>query len=177
MVKIAVGSTNPTKEEAIRIGFSHFFNDIEIHSFPAPSGIHHQPIGEETFKGAEHRVDYLIEHLGKEFDFFCAIEGGVDRIYGEVMCFGVACISDGRKKAFAISPAFSLPKKVGEEVMKRKELGPLMDALTGVKGMKRGQGAVGFFTNGKITRAQLYVPAVILALSCFFPPLTKLETD
>ncbi len=163
MPLVLVGSKNPAKLKAVESGFKAYFCDVVVRGIDVPSGVSAQPIGEETFRGAENRVRHL-QRLGKA-DYYCAIEGGLVKNYGRVFCFGVACISDGKRMAFATSPYFAIPEEFQEAFHAKKELGEIAKAYTGDESVKKEKGVVGYLTEGRITREELYIPAVVLALA------------
>ena len=163
MPLVLVGSKNPAKIKAAEAGFKAYFDDVIIKAVEVPSGVSAQPLGEETFKGAENRVRQL-QRMGKA-DFYCAIEGGLAKTYNKIFCFGVACISDGKRMAFATSPYFAIPEELHSAFHEKKELGEIAKAYTGDEHVKKEKGVVGYLTEGRITRTELYIPAVVLALA------------
>ena len=170
-----VGSENPVKLEATREAFLKYFSDVKIEGVKVPSGVPDQPLNEDTFRGAENRVEELKrinEARGLNADFFVGIEGGVIELYSVWFGFGVACVMDkSGKKSFGTSSLFPLPEKFLKPVLEGKELGEVVDEYTGRKNIKKNEGAIGILTRGVITRKDLYVPAVISAL---IPHITEL---
>jgi len=71
------------------------------------------------------------------------------------------------KKGFGTSAHFELPEKVIKEIKLGKELGHVMDEIQNIQNTKQKKGAIGYFTNGKITRKDLYIPGIITALIPF----------
>ncbi len=171
MVKIVVGSNNPVKINAVRDAFSHYFSDVEVESFPVESGVHDQPLGEDTFKGAENRAKRIYQAFkdGKiNADFFVGIEGGAGKVYGKVLSFAVACImnKDG-EFSFGVSPAHELPQAIASRIMDGEELGVVMGEITGESDIKYNQGTVGKLTRGVISRKSFCEAATIMALVPF----------
>ena len=78
------------------------------------------------------------------------------------------CIIDKEgKKGFGISSHFELPEQIVEELLEGKELGQVMDEITGEENNKQKEGAVGFFTKGKVSRKTAYTQGLVLALIPF----------
>ncbi|MBD3311893.1 DUF84 family protein, partial [archaeon] len=56
-----------------------------------------------------------------------------------------------------------LPDNIAAELRKGRELGPLMDELTGSNNIKHRQGTVGLLTNNLISRSKSFEQAVLKA--------------
>lgn len=63
-----------------------------------------------------------------------------------------------------------MPKKIVEKVKGGKELGVVMDELTGQKNIKQHEGTTGYLTKNLVPRAQCFKTTVICALSRFIRP-------
>ncbi len=167
-MRILVGSENPVKVEAVREAFSKYFKNVEALGLKVDSKVPDQPIGRETFFGAENRALALItinKRKGWSYDFFVGLESGIINLYSKWFTFGVVCIIDklGRK-SFGTSIMFELPGFIVKQLLKRVELGKVMDEIMGEENTKQKGGAVGFFSRGVINREKLYVDGVISAL-------------
>lgn len=78
-MKVAVGSTNPAKVEAVREVFLGIYGDVEVVPIEVDSGVPDQPVGlEETVKGAINRAKQAIEKT--DADFGVGIEAGLYRV-------------------------------------------------------------------------------------------------
>jgi len=170
-MKILVGSKNPVKIDAAKEAFSSYFKDLEVEGVEVPSSVSDQPIDEETFEGAEHRVKVLrkLNDTAKiGASFFVGIEGGVINIYSKWFGIGVVCIMDTKGNiGFGTSPMFELWSDAMEQVLDGVELGDLMAEVTGDPQIKRKGGAVGFLTDGVVERKDLYISALELAIIPF----------
>ena len=86
-IRVAVGSTNPCKIEAVRKAFCQIFSSdgvkIEISSHSVPSGVADQPFGdEETREGAMNRALAAYNAACSEAgcDFGVGLEGGLEKV-------------------------------------------------------------------------------------------------
>lgn len=171
-MKILVGSENPVKIKAVEEAFSKFFKNIEVEGIKVNSGVSSQPIGEEeTFRGAKNRVLKLREIAqikNLEVDFFVGIEGGVINLFSRWFAFGAVCISNKEGKfGFGTSSLFELPQQIVSQLLNGNELGVVIDRIFRTKDIKKREGAIGIFTKGVISRKDLYIPAIIIALIPF----------
>ncbi len=170
-MKVLIGSNNPVKIEAVKEAFGKYFENVEITGINVESEVDDQPINEETFDGARKRVMNLRAKAFDEkieADYFVGIEGGIINHYNKWFAFGAVCISDKEgNKGFGTSPGFELPYEVSSRLLKREELGDVMDDILKQKNTKQKKGAIGFFTNEVITRKELYIPGVISAIVPF----------
>jgi inosine/xanthosine triphosphatase len=165
-MKVIVGSKNPVKINAAKRAFSKFFDDFEVLGIDAESGVSNMPMTrQETKKGAINRAKKALEHGA---DFAVGIEGGVYEDEHGMFLFGVIAILDKENKlSLAGSEGFMLPEKISAEIRNGKELGPLMDKITGMKNIKQNNGAIGYFTKNHVTRTTSFEQSIILALVRF----------
>ncbi|HEY8488811.1 MAG TPA: inosine/xanthosine triphosphatase [Thermaerobacter sp.] len=165
---IAVGSTNPTKVEAVRQVAAAAWPAVQVLGRDVPSGVRAQPLGTaETEAGARQRARRVLEAV-PEADLGVGLEGGVDP--GGFL-LSACCVRDrwGRESV-AWSLRMPLPPQVVRAVLDGEELGPLLERLGGVPGIGRGPGAVGLFTRGLVDRTQLWAMAVAGALAPWLTP-------
>jgi len=171
MVKVLVGSRNPVKLNAAKEAFSIFFNKVEVAGIAVDSKVSSQPVGDETFEGAENRALELRARNEEKLlkaNFFVGIEGGIIELFNRWFVFGVMCIIDERgMKSYGCTPLFESPLCITEELLRGIELGDVMDELTGEDDTKQKQGAIGYFTRGVMDRKQYYVDGLIVALIPF----------
>lgn len=173
-MKVLVGSVNPVKVGAVRDVFEPHFPGVEVAGIEAPSGVAAQPVGDDTFAGAENRARALAGRhaeraLGAEF--CVGLEGGIAQFYGRWFAFGAICIADAAGRlGFGVSPLFELPQEIVVALLKGDELGHVMDRLAGEHNTKQRGGAVGILTGGRITRRELYAQGVAMALIPFLNP-------
>lgn len=167
-MKVLVGSSNPVKVEAARAAFAMFFEGVEVSGVEVESGVADQPLGEATFDGASNRAERLLAlnaQNGWNADYVVGIEGGAFELQGRWFALGAVCVRDrSGRQGLGTSPWFELPPAVARQLVAGRELGVVIDALSGQRGSKRRGGAIGFLTGGAVDRAALYAQGVVAAL-------------
>lgn len=172
-MKIAVGSRNPTKVEGIRRAFEEFFGKVEIYSFEVKTSIPPQPFDEQTILGAIERAKKCYR---EEFNFSVGLEAGLFRVpYTTTgyVDFQVAAVYDGKRLSIGFGPGFEYPKVVIDEVLKGKEVGKVMEEITGIKDIGKKFGAIHFLSKGVISRVDISATAVKMALLPFVSSLYR----
>lgn len=166
-MKIAVGSANPVKIEAVRDAAKKMFPEAEVVSAAVQSGVSAQPFSDdEAIEGAENRARAAMKEKGA--DFGVGLEGTVEHTKHGLFTSGwVVVLSRDGKKGIAQTGSLLLPDKITKQVTKDKELGTVMDELVGEKDVKKNLGAIGIFSKGIITRKSSFEQAVIKAFARF----------
>ena len=113
-VRVAVGSANPCKIEAVQRAFDQTFTSddvkIVISSHSVPSGVADQPIGDlETREGAKNRAMAAYNAASSEAkendkledipDFAVGLEGGIEPYGEELWCMAWMAIVGTKSKA------------------------------------------------------------------------------
>lgn len=170
-MKILIGSKNPVKVESVKEAFSKFYDDFEVISVSVSSDVPDQPFDMETYEGAKNRalnLKKVNEEKSLGADFFVGIEGGIINLLSRNFSASIFCIADKEGRlSFSSSNNYELPSQVIEEIKKGKELGQVMDELSGIDNSKHKGGAVEFFTNSVLNRKDLYVQGMIAAMIPF----------
>jgi inosine/xanthosine triphosphatase len=165
-LKIAIGSTNPTKTRAVENVLRVLYSDLEIVTLEVPTGISAQPIGdEETRRGAFNRARAVLEMTDAEWGF--GLEGGVIQTEFGVMT-NAWCVVAARDARVGVggSANMLLPEAVAQRVLRDGyELGEAMDEYANTQDVKRGKGAIGILTRGLLDRQGAYEYIVKLALA------------
>jgi inosine/xanthosine triphosphatase len=165
---ILTGSLNPVKIKATRLAFKQVFETVTVSGVEVSSGVPHQPIGDETFRGAEHRALECYRSTDHPVDYTVGIEGGILKTYNRWFGLGAVCIVDRQgRKGFGTSAHFELPDAVVDELLSGEELGTVIDRLAAQTNSKQRGGAIGFLSREHITREELYRPAIVTALIPF----------
>jgi len=158
---IAVGSTNPTKIEAVSRVAKKLFNDFKVISVDAPSGVKDMPFSsDECITGAKSRAFKALENGA---DYGVGIEGGIDETKHGMFLNAWAVVTNGDEIGIGCTSRIMLPERVANELRKGRELGPVMDELTGKKDVKKHEGTTGILTMGLIERSKSYEEAIISA--------------
>ncbi|MBT8078502.1 MAG: inosine/xanthosine triphosphatase [Gammaproteobacteria bacterium] len=168
--KVVVASLNPVKIEAVRQAFACQFPETTIDLVPAAveSGVGEQPDGDaETRTGAVNRAR-AARAAYPDADYCVGLEGGVQRIDGELMAFAWMVVesADGRLGS-ARTVTLPLPPAVRELVDSGLELGDANDRVFSTLNSKQGGGAFGLLTKGLHTRESVYAEAMTIALVPF----------
>lgn len=168
---IAVGSTNPLKVNAVKNVFNKVFNEVIITPVNSPSKVKDQPMNDkETIKGALNRARHALEKT--EADYGVGIEGGIqDTPNGTLLHAWTAIINKKGRTGLGCTSSLILPEIIAKGLHEGKELGPLIDELTGKKDVKHNEGTTGILTNGLLNREESYHHAIICALAPFINEL------
>ncbi len=176
-MKVLVGSENPVKLAAAKEAFALFYDDVEVSGMAVDSNVPAQPVGDETFAGAEHRAMEL-RTRNPDADFFVGIEGGIVRLFNRWFVSGVMCIMDAcGRKGYGCTPLFELPSHITDKLLCGVELGDVIDDLAEDRNTKQKQGAIGYFTGGVMDRKKYYVDGLIAALIPFLNSDLYFESD
>jgi len=180
-MRVLVGSRNPIKIAAVCDVFSRYFGDVEVFGVEVDPGVPAQPVGDQTFAGAENRARALAELDRQQVigaAYCVGIEGGIVRADNRWFALGVVCILDVKGRiAFGTSSQFSLPDAITNELVAGVELGDVIDRLTGEENTKQRGGAIGYLTRGQLDRQNLYAQGIVVALVPFLNPALYFGED
>lgn len=163
-MKVVVGSLNPTKIEGVKKAFNQFFDDVVVKGVKVNSEVGDQPFNNDVVKGAINRA---INSFSNDYDFSVGIEAGLFSLKNTLtgyIDFQVAAIYNGKRLTIGFGPGFEYPPIVVDKVLKGKEVGDVMDEITGIKNLGEKTGAIHFLTKGVISRSELARIAVTMAL-------------
>ena len=170
IINLCVGSNNPVKINAAIEAFSLCFSNHKIIAagMHAPSKVADQPMTEaETRLGAENRALFCEEQdTLNAYDFYLAMEGGVDTFPEGAATFAYVTIID-RKGVMTTGRTANLPipDSIYDQLKNGLELGNIMDERFNTENVKQKGGAIGLFTNQAATRQSIYSQALVLALA------------
>jgi len=110
-----------------------------------------------------------------EADIYVGLEGGFHSISigGEWHTFlrGWAYATDGERSAFGAAPSISVPSEIVKNVVQgRRELGAVIDDVTGARDVRSKQGTWGVLTRDLVTRSMSFELALIAAFAPFYNP-------
>ena len=164
--RVAVGSTNRVKINAVRAVLSRAGLTASVEGVAAASDVPAQPRGDEqTIRGARTRAERAREASGAELGV--GLEGGVVELPDgslRTCAWAVVVAADGRTGTGG-SLAMPLPPEVAAMLADGLELGEAMDRLTGGRDTKYGAGASGILTAGLVDRQAAYESIVTYALA------------
>jgi len=170
-MKAVVGSANPVKIAAARSVLRRVYGRaVRIEACPVDSGIGEQPWGDElTLQGALNRARAALQTPGASLGV--GLEGGLvkvgRRVFTSAWC---AVVSEDGVTGVAGGANLLLPAAVAETVRGGAELGPAMDAFTGLSNTKHQEGAIGILTAGHLNRQAAYEHVLTLALARLLTP-------
>ena len=174
IVKVAVGTSNPMKVRAAEIAFKAFM-DASVFSVKVESGVGPQPAGvRSVLLGALRRAVGAIRESGA--DYGVGVEAGPIEFPSSTgfLETQVAVVVDrGCRAGVGLSPSFELEEGVVKAMIAGVE-------LEGVVGVERrvpigeGIGFIGVATRGFITRLELTVHAITMALVPFIAGYRRL---
>jgi inosine/xanthosine triphosphatase len=164
-MKIAIGTTNPAKINAVKKGFECIDSqEVIFESHKTESNVSEQPFSdEETITGALNRAKNVLQKA--EADIGIGLEGGVTETeFGLFLCNWGALADKYGNEITAGGARIKLPNEIAIRLKDGEELGPVMDDYTKRNGIRHKEGAVGVFTNGLITRDEMFQHVVKLLI-------------
>lgn len=171
-MKVGVGSENPVKIRAVKLGFKAVWpgKKWEVKGYDIFSGVSDQPMSDvESIAGATTRARRVIK--ATKADYGVGIEGGLQKIGKRWFdCGWVVVVDKKGKVGIASSVRISTPSKMVRMIKRGMELGEVDDLLFGRSNSKQSEGHFGLMTKNLVTRTRGYKDAVILALSRFIHP-------
>jgi len=169
-VKIAVGSKNPLKLDAVRNVARKVFGPVQVEGIEVDSGVSHNPLTDaETIEGAATRAKAAREKSGA--DLGVGIEGGITELGGTVYTCVWCAVDTGSEVVTGGGVHVSVPPAVLRMITReRMEMGAAMDKLTSIEGTKRKMGFEGIITKGLINRQDSFEAVVGYTLAKLISP-------
>jgi inosine/xanthosine triphosphatase len=132
----------------------------------------------QLMDGARERALAAMESLRSrrlEADIYVGLEGGFHSvsIEGQWHTFlrGWAYATNGEQDAFGAAPSISVPPHIVKSVVEgRRELGIVIDEVTGGRDIRSKQGAWGVLSRDLVTRSMSFELALIAAFAPFYNP-------
>ncbi len=164
-MKVVVGSKNPVKLKATRNILENIYSKVEVEAKDVDSGVPDQPIGLEiTIQGAINRAKSA---FSSETDLSVGIESGLLEVPHSITGYldlQWCAIYDGEKTTLGVSAGFEYPPLVIEQVLSGKEVGDVMDQVTGVDRLGQKKGAVSHLSRGLLDRTGNTEQCVLMAM-------------
>jgi len=156
-VRIAIGTKNPTKVNAVKEAFAKHVN-AEFIAINVSSNVSAQPITDhETLTGAMNRAKNALEAEGSHIDLGVGLEGGLVKTdFGYFLCNWGALVAHQSQPIIAGGARIMIPDEIGDLVFSGRELGDVMDDYVKKNNVRQNEGAIGIFTNGLVDRTKMF---------------------
>lgn len=164
-VKVAIGSMNKVKVDAVRNIFTQAFGLVEVVSIEPAEPLERQPMEERTIQGAVRRAKEAIQKSSA--DYGVGIEAGLfhNKVLNKYLDIQYCAVVDSSgKMTVGHGPGFEYPPGVIKSVLKGNTVGDTMSMITGIEKIGHKQGSVGYLSDGMIDRTSLTEIAVLMAL-------------
>lgn len=180
---IALGSDRAAKILAVRASIARVaaidssWAEATVLARRVESQVPAMPMNDwELMQGARERalaVRDLLKQQRREADIFVGLEGGFHSmsIEGDWHIFlrGWAYATDGTTGTFGATPSISVPDALAKKVIEgRRELGLVIDEVTGITDVRSRQGAWGILSRDLVTRSMSFEMALIAAFAPFY---------
>ncbi|MCD6092565.1 MAG: inosine/xanthosine triphosphatase [Candidatus Aenigmarchaeota archaeon] len=164
-MKIAVGSKNPVKLNAAENVMKKIFGNFELMPVDVDSGVGDMPMSEEeTIRGATNRAVESVKKTGS--DLGIGMEGGIAEKLGKYFLINWCAVADKNEDvAIGCGTQLELPDNIVNKVREGKELGIVMDEITGINDTKQKMGCIGILTGGLTDRQTAWEIALIYAMA------------
>ncbi|MCX6771515.1 MAG: inosine/xanthosine triphosphatase [Candidatus Micrarchaeota archaeon] len=169
-VRVQAGTDNPTKLSGARIALARVFGrrNVMLFGHKEDSKVSHHPFNSETFAGAANRAHAAWRRAGGKCDYSLGIESGLFSLArGIHMDITVCCVYDGQRETYGTGMGFAVPEWIAKKIRAHgSDLSRVMAEVAGVEGIGRKQGALGWFSDGKMHRRD----QIEAAVKCAFVP-------
>ncbi len=169
-MKIAIGTLNKAKNEAVQKVISKIWPEAEYFPTKTNSRIREQPLtDEEGIEGAINRAKHALE-LIPQTDYGIGLEGTVDtNKYGMFLSGWVAIVNREGEIGMGCSGKVLMPKYLEIQLNEGKELGPLVQEMLKDTNneIRHSTGTNGLLTNNLYTRIDEFETATLCALAKF----------
>jgi inosine/xanthosine triphosphatase len=182
---IALGSDRAAKIMAVRAAVARIASidpswaDANIVARRVEVSVPAMPLTDwQLMQGAQERAFGARDSLQSrrlDADIYVGLEGGFHSISieGEWHTFlrGWAYATDGERGTFGGAPSISVPQDIVKNVVEgRRELGVVIDEVTGGRDIRSKQGAWGILSRDLVTRSMSFELALVAALAPFYNP-------
>jgi inosine/xanthosine triphosphatase len=180
---IALGSDRASKIEAVRKSVARIARvderwlGAEVVSRGVKISAPAMPLtDEQLMRGARDRaraVRDLLLNEGVSARFCVGLEGGFHSFELDdgwhTLLRGWACVTDGEREVFGVSPSISVPSFIARRVTEGGvELSAVIDDVAGERDVRSRQGAWGVLSRDLLTRADSFEAALIAAFAPFY---------
>ena len=172
-----VGSSNPTKLNAVKYATQEKWPDAKIVGYEVESGVRSQPMtDEETQTGALNRAQAALVEGRRQFpdlnleDWLgVGLEGGVTPWKDELWSTVWAAVVDAAGEVFTANGArMKIPESIAKPIIEGGEMGPVVAELVGIADVRRKQGMIGVVTREYVNRTSEYGAIAKLAVGLWY---------
>jgi inosine/xanthosine triphosphatase len=182
---IALGSDRAAKIMAVRAAVARIatidpgWTDANVVARRVEVSVPAMPLTDwQLMQGARERAlgaRASLQNRRLEADIYVGLEGGFHSISIEsewhTFLRGWAYATDGERGMFGAAPSISVPPDIVKKVVEgRKELGEVIDQVTGGRDIRSKQGAWGVLSRDLVTRSMSFELALVAALAPFYNP-------
>jgi len=168
-MRVHVGTRNPAKRDAVERVFGRVYPDQgwDVRRVSAEADVPEQPFAGDVARGAQQRAQAALATPDRP-DFGVGIEAGLIwndllRVYFDVQ-YAVIVDQTGQQTA-GHGPGFVYPPAVIEAVVNDgRTVGEAMEAMSGIDGIGKRMGAIGYLSRGHMDRTALSEQAILMAL-------------
>lgn len=165
-VRVAVGSANPVKVDAVRAEMEAMLAlEVEARPFAVQSGVPEQPRDDQTLRGARSRA-VAARKAWPGCDYAVGVEAGLVRFPGgDGHMDAQACVVIDRTgwETVGWGPAFDYPAWATVRALAGEMVSDILGPLANDPRLGSTTGAVGWLTNGHLDRVGLTRSAVLMA--------------
>lgn len=161
-VVFALGSLNPGKKQGLENAAKKLFKKFEIRSLKSKSEIREQPFDEETVQGAINRAKSA--YYATNADFGIGFESGIFRLGENSHDIALCAIFDGETTTYGNSMGFQMPPLALTLLSRHKDLGAVMEELSGIEKIGYKKGAIHYLSAGLLSRQEMNEQAFLCAM-------------
>ncbi|MCJ2520720.1 MAG: inosine/xanthosine triphosphatase [Candidatus Thermoplasmatota archaeon] len=163
VMRVFVGTGNQVKVRAVQGVLERIYDNLDVRRREVETGVPPQPRGDEALRGAVARAREAIGrgHLG------IGIEAGLiwhEETRRHLDIQYCAVVDRSGRVTVGCGPGFEHPPAVVRMVEGGGTVGEAMEALTGIQDIGKGEGAIGYLTEGRMDRQELTEIAVLMAM-------------
>lgn len=169
-LSIQAGTDNPTKLMGASRAMACIFGSRKFKLFghKENSQVNHHPFNEETFIGARNRAHAAWKRSKGKCDYSIGMESGLFTLAKNThVDITICCVYDGVRETYGTGMGFVVPEWIAKKIRKHgSDLSKVMKEVCGEEKIGRREGALGWFSAGKMHRAE----QIEAAVKCAFVP-------
>jgi inosine/xanthosine triphosphatase len=171
VLRVSVGTTNPTKLAAVQLVLSRLLpgtNRFSVEGVTVPSDVSAQPMSaEETRRGAVNRAQNALKSVAGA-TLGIGLEGGLERVGTDWFeCGWIAVAHRDGRVGLGSSARFQVAEHIVARLQRGEELASVIDDLSGSSDVRSTVGMMGVITLNHLHRAEAYSHGVMFALAPF----------